>query len=216
LSYTGKKADFFGGRNFATVQGVFNVMNGGDDLAEMWNDAEENYWIFRAQMARLQPLFGSSGEGSGSLHNWQLFTKFEGQYTDQNLIPTEKLMLGGYNCLRGYRTRGYVGDYGVYGTFELRTPLLVDGVASLFGDRTDKVAFDRVQFLTFCDLGFSRYNDLPSGFENNEFLVSAGVGMRLAITKYAQIKCDIAFPCADGNNEEDNDMEVYFGAQVQF
>ena len=216
LSYTGKKADFFGGRNFATVQGVFNVMNGGDDLAEMWNDAEENYWIFRAQMARLQPLFGSSGEGSGSLHNWQLFTKFEGQYTDQNLIPTEKLMLGGYNCLRGYRTRGYVGDYGVYGTFELRTPLLVDGVASLFGDRTDKVAFDRVQFLTFCDLGFSRYNELPSGFENNEFLVSAGLGMRLAITKYAQIKCDIAFPCADGNNEEDNDMEIYFGAQVQF
>ena len=60
------------------------------------------------------------------------------------------------------------------------------------------------------------YNGTPSGFDNNEFLVSAGLGMRLAITKYAQIKCDIAFPCADGNNEEDNDMEVYFGAQVQF
>lgn len=217
LSYTGKKADWFGGRNFATVQGVFNVMNAGDDLKEMWNDAEKNYWIFRGQIARLQPLFGwSSDVSEQTLHNWQLFTKIEGQYTDQTLIPTEKLMLGGYNCLRGYRTRGYVGDYGIYGTFELRTPLLVDSFASLFGDREDKVAFDRLQFLTFCDWGIAQYNNLPNGYDDNEFLCSVGVGARLAITQYSQVKCDVAFPCVDGNNEDDRKMEVYCGFQLQF
>ena len=217
LSYTGKKADWFGGRNFATVQGVFNVMNAGDDLKEMWNDAEKNYWIFRGQIARLQPLFGwSSDVSEQTLHNWQLFTKIEGQYTDQTLIPTEKLMLGGYNCLRGYRTRGYVGDYGIYGTFELRTPLLVDSFASLFGDREDKVAFDRLQFLTFCDWGIAQYNNLPNGYDDNEFLCSVGVGARLAITQYSQVKCDIAFPCVDGNGDDDRDMEVYCGFQLQF
>lgn len=217
LSYTGKKADCFGGRNFATVQGVFNVMNAGDDLKEIWNEAEENYWIFRFQIARLQPLFGWSSDISDqTLHNWQLFTKIEGQYTDQTLIPTEKLMLGGCNCLRGYRTRGYVGDYGIYGTFELRTPLLVDSFASLFGDRENKVAFDRLQFLTFCDWGIAQYNNLPNGYEDNEFLCSVGVGGRLAITQYSQVKCDIAFPCVDGNNEDDRKMEVYCGFQLQF
>ena len=217
LSYTGRKADVLGGRNFATVQGVFNVMNEGDELRKMWNDSEEDYWIARWQVARLQPLFGWSGDASGqTLHNWQLFTKVEGQYTDQTLIPTEKLMLGGYNCLRGYRTRGYVGDYGIYGTFELRTPLLVDSFASLFGSREDKVAFDRLQFLGFCDWGVARYNDLPSGYDDNEFLCSAGVGARLAITQYSQARCDIAFPCVDGDNDDDRDMEVYCGIQLQF
>ena len=217
LSYTGKKPDVLGGRNFATLQGVYNVMNAGDDLEQMWNGADENYWIFRWQLARLQPIFGSADATTEqTLHNWQLFVKVEGQYTDETLIPTEKLMLGGHNCLRGYRTRGYVGDYGVYGTFELRTPLLVDSFASLFGDRKDKVAFDRVQFLSFCDWGVARYNDLPSGYDDNEFLLSAGVGMRLAITKYSQLRCDVAFPCVDGNNKDDRDMEVYLAVQFQF
>lgn len=217
LSYTGKRADALGGRNFATVQGVCNVMNAGDDLKEMWNESDENYWIFRGQLARLQPLFGwSSDVSEQTLHNWQLFTRIEGQYTDQTLIPTEKLMLGGYNCLRGYRTRGYVGDYGVYGTFELRTPLLVDSFASLFGDREGKVAFDRLQFLTFCDWGIAQYNNLPNGYDDNEFLCSVGVGARLAVTQYSQIKCDVAFPCVDGNNDDDRGMEVYCGFQLQF
>ena len=217
LSYTGKKADPLGGRNFATVQGVYNVMNAGDDLEQMWNGADENYWIFRWQVARLQPLFGWSDAATDqTLHNWQLFLRVEGQYTDETLIPTEKLMLGGYNCLRGYRTRGYVGDYGVYGTAELRTPLLVDGFASLFGDRTDKVAFDRLQLLTFCDWGVTRYNDLPSGYDDNDFLLSAGVGLRLAVTKYSQLRCDVAFPCVDGNNDNDRDVEVYLSVQFQF
>lgn len=217
LSYTGKRGDFLGGRNFATLQGVYNLWNGGDSLAEMWNEAEENYYVLRAQLARLQPLFGWHDAASGEeLHNWQLFVKVEGQWTDQNVIPVEKLMLGGYNCLRGYRTRGYVGDYGVYGTVELRSPLLVDTFAALFGDRTDKVAIDRLQFLGFCDWGVTQYNDLPAGYDDNKFLCSAGFGARLAVTRHSQLRCDVAFPLLEGDNEEDRDVEVYMSAQVQF
>ena len=217
LSYTGKQADGLGGRNFATLQGIYNLYNGGDRLSEVWNEAERHYWLFRAQVARLQPLFGSFDSLSGQmLHNWQLFLKVEGQYTDQNVIPVEKLMLGGYNCLRGYRTRGYVGDYGVYGTVELRSPLLVDTFASLFGDRDNKIAFDRLQFLAFCDWGVTRYNDLPAGYDDERFLTSVGFGARLAVTKYSQLRCDVAFPLTNGREAEDRDMEVYFSLQLQF
>lgn len=217
FSYTGKKADFFGGRNFATVQGVYNVMNSGDSLNELWTGSEENYWIARWQLARLQPLFGWFDEKSGQdLHQWMLFFKLEGQYTSETLIPVEKLALGGYNCMRGYRARGYLGDYGVYGTVELRTPILVDAVSSVFGDRTDKPPADRLQFLGFCDYGIANYNDLPSGYDDNEFLCSVGLGARMAVTKYSQLRCDIAFPVADGNNPDDKDCECYVGVQFQF
>ena len=221
LSYTGRRPDCLYGRNFATIQGIYNVMNAGDDIEKTWTGAEESYWVFRWQLARLQSLFGTADSNGQLNHNWQLFVKFEGQYADQTLIPTEKLMMGGYNCLRGYRTRGYVGDYGYYGTFELRTPLLVDLCASLFGDRTDKVAFDRLQFLAFFDYGWSRYNDLPAGYADEKFLYSAGVGARLAVTQYSQLRCDIAFPMVDSDvsktdDDYDRDVEVYFGFQLQF
>ena len=217
LSYTGKKADFLGGRNFATIQGVYNVMTAGDPLDELWTGSEENYWIARWQLARLQPLFGWFDQKTEQdLHQWMLFLKLEGQYTSDTLIPVEKLALGGYNCLRGYRTRGYLGDYGIYGTVELRTPILVDAVSSIFGDRTDKTPIDRLQFLGFCDYGIANYNDLPSGYDDNEFLCSFGIGARLAVTKYSQLRCDLAFPIVDGNNPDDNDCEFYLGVQCQF
>jgi len=217
LSYTGKKADFLGGRNFATIQGVYNVMTAGDPLEELWTGSEENYWIARWQLARLQPLFGWFDQKTEQdLHQWMLFLKLEGQYTSDTLIPVEKLALGGYNCLRGYRTRGYLGDYGIYGTAEIRTPILVDAFSSIFGDRTDKTPIDRLQFLGFCDYGIANYNDLPSDYDDNEFLCSFGVGARLAMTKYSQLRCDLAFPIVDGNNPDDNDCEFYLGVQFQF
>ena len=219
LSYTGKKYDGLHGRNFATVQAVYNLMNGDDKLDEMWTDAEERYWLLRWQMARLQPLpfLGSwDARTEQYLHQWTLFMKLEGQYTSDTLIPVEKLSLGGYNCLRGYRTRGYLGDYGIYGTFELRTPILVDSFASLFGDRTNKQALDRLQFLGFFDWGYTAFNDLPSGYDDDEYLYSAGFGARLSVTKYTQLKCDVAFPLRNTDWADDDDVEVYFSMQVQF
>ena len=218
LSYTGKKPDFLGGRNFATIQGLYNVMNSGDSLGELWTGAEENYWLARCQLARLQPIFGwyNAQTQENDLHQWMLFLKLEGQYTTDTLIPVEKLSLGGYNCLRGYRTRGYLGDYGVYGTVELRTPILVDAFASLFGDRTDKTPIDRLQFLAFCDYGITKYNELPSGYDDNDFLCSVGLGARLAITKYSQLRCDFALPITDGNGDDDDDCEFYLGVQLQY
>ena len=62
----------------------------------------------------------------------------------------------------------------------------------------------------------TRYNDLPSGYDDNDFLLSAGVGLRLAVTKYSQLRCDVAFPCVDGNNDNDRDVEVYLSVQFQF
>ena len=216
LSYTGKKADFLGGRNFATVQGVFNFVNTGDALDKIWTGAEDKYWMLRWQLARLQPLFGWYDPKTDlDLHQWMLFLKLEGQYTSDSLIPLEKLSLGGYNCMRGYKTRGYLGDYGVYGTIELRTPILVDSFASIFGDRTEKTAIDRLQFLGFLDYGWLAYNNLSSG-DDNEFIYSAGVGARLAVTKYTQFKCDLAFPLRDTDWAKDDSMEIYISVQMQF
>ena len=217
LSYTRRKPDALGGRNFATLQPVICAATAGDDLDEMWTNADDNYWILRWQLARLQPLWGWWDEAKQKdLHQWTLFSKLEGQITSDVLIPTEKLALGGYNTVRGYHSRGYLGDSGVYGTFELRTPILVDTCASLFSDRVGKSPFDRIQGVVFTDYGYTRYNNLPSGYDDDEWLWSVGFGLRSAVTKYCQARLDVGIPCHDGNNKDDDDVEVYFSIQFQY
>lgn len=218
LSYTGRRADCLGGRNFATVQGVYNLATAGDHLDEMWTDADENYWIVRAQYARLQPLFGWANEAHAGkeMHQWTLFSRAEAQIADGTLIPVEKLSLGGYNTVRGYRSRSYLGDWGLYGTEELRTPILVDSFASLFGDRTAKTPFDRLQAVCFADWGYVCYNNLPHGYDEDEWLCGAGVGFRAAMTKYCSTRCDFALPLRDTATGHDRDFEVYFSIQFQF
>ena len=217
LSYTRRTPDALGGRNFATLQPVICAATAGDDLDEMWTNADDNYWILRWQLARLQPLFGwYDTTKKKDLHQWTLFSKLEGQITSDVLIPTEKLALGGYNTVRGYHSRGYLGDSGVYGTFELRTPILVDTCASLFSDREGKSPFDRIQGVLFTDYGYTRYNDLPRGYDDDEWLWSVGFGLRSALTKYCQTRLDIGVPCHNGNNDDDDDVEVYFSVQFQY
>ena len=173
--------------------------------------------IFRAGWQRLQPLFAANIPDDQKWRAWSLYTRIEGQYSDDVLISAERLAYGGYNCLRGYRTRGYLGDNGVYGTAELRTPVLCDLVAGAFGDRTGKSPIDRLQMLVFTDLGWINFNDAYPNMEDDEFLFSAGFGARLAITKYTSLNCDVAFPLNNAYaHEKDDDVEVYISVKVQW
>ena len=215
FSYADKKGDWLGGRDFFSIGVTYNLASTEDDLWRYTENAEDNYMIFRAGWQRLQPLFAESIPEEQKWRAWSLYTRIEGQYSDDVLISAERLAYGGYNCLRGYRTRGYLGDNGVYGTVEFRTPILCDSVASLFGDRAGKTPIDRVQFLAFSDMGWINYNDAYPNMEANETLFSIGVGARLAVTKYTSLNCDLAFPLRDAYaSDEDEDVEVYLSVKV--
>jgi hemolysin activation/secretion protein len=217
FSYADKKGDWLGGRDFFNVSLSFNLASTEDDLKYYTENADEHYMIFRAGWQRLQPLFAANIPDDQKWRAWSLYTRIEGQYSDDVLISAERLAYGGYNCLRGYRTRGYLGDNGVYGTAELRTPVLCDLVAGAFGDRTGKSPIDRLQMLVFTDLGWINFNDAYPNMEDDEFLFSAGFGARLAITKYTSLNCDVAFPLNNAYaHEKDDDVEVYISVKVQW
>lgn len=215
LSYSARKPDGWRGRNFATVQTVYNLMAGGSSsLEDMWVGAEDNYMIARLQYARLQPLFGTLDSMKRRIHQWILFLKAEGQYASCPLIPAEKLSLGGYNTLRGYTTKGYLGDNGIYGTVELRTPILLDMISNAFGRKATGTPIDRLQFIAFMDYGFLQYIDPLPGVDESEMLLSGGGGLRLAMTQYSQLRLDIGVPMAAASG--DDTAEYYVDWQVQF
>ena len=215
FTYGDKKSDWLGGRDFVNIGVTYNLASMKDDLRDYSEGAEDKYMIFRAGWQRLQPLFAENIPDDQKWRAWSLYSRVEGQYSDDVLISAERLAYGGYNCLRGYRTRGYLGDNGVYGTLELRTPVLCDMAASLFSDRAGKTPIDRLQFLVFTDFGWINYNDSYPNMEDDEFLYSAGIGARLGLTKYTSLNCDIAFPLNKAYaHEKDDDIEIYLSFKV--
>ncbi|MBQ7253021.1 MAG: ShlB/FhaC/HecB family hemolysin secretion/activation protein [Kiritimatiellae bacterium] len=227
VMYSEKKPDRFNGLNFATVETLYNA--GGflgtsdrDEMELQRTAADENYLIVRAQMARLQ-LLSLAEKPSGSP---MLFAKVGGQWAGGALIPAEQMGLGGDGSVRGYATREYLGDHGIAGTLELRTPIALGffsrkvpswfGAAPASAGRTgaDDTPFDRLQFVLFADAGCIKIEDPLPGEESSKTLLSAGFGVRLALSDHFQVKCDVGFPL-----EETTDSDtacVHFSSQVQF
>jgi len=216
LSYSARRPDAFRGRNFATLQGIYNLAAaGGNELEDMWVDAEDNYWIGRVQAARIQPLFGKLDNMQRQVNQWILFLKAEGQYASCPLIPAEKLALGGHNTVRGYQTKGYLGDNGVYGTVELRTPILLDWFSNTMGRKSSSSPLDRLQFVAFSDFGFIEFIDPLPGVDDSETLMSVGGGVRIALTQYSQLRFDVGVPVASASGDDDS-SEYYLNLQLQF
>lgn len=217
LSYSDRSPDFLSGRNFAVLSGVYNLWTGGDnDLDQMWYGAEDNYMIARFQLARIQPLFGDRDANDDLVHQWTLFMRAEGQYSPEPLIPAEKLFFGGYRTVRGYTPKCTLGDSGAYGTAEVRTPILLDTAAHLFREKS-AIPLDRTQFVVFFDAGYAQQEDPLPGAIDNETMLSAGAGMRLAVTSYSQFRFDYGVPLVDiDSDDDDSEGAFYVSGQLQF
>lgn len=216
LSYSARRADAFRGRNFATIQGIYNLaVGGGNEMEDMRVGADDHYLIGRLQLARLQPVFGSLDSMERQINQWIVFLKAEGQYAACPLIPAEELALGGHDTVRGYVTKGYFGDNGAYGTAELRTPILLDFFSNTFGRKATRNPLDRIQFVVFSDAGYVETIDPRPGAKDSETLVSVGAGARLAVTQHSQLRLDVGVPVTSASGD-DKSSEYYLDWQVQF
>ena len=57
---------------------------------------------------------------------FEIYGKIQGQISDQPLVSSEQISGGGLNTVRGYLEAEVVGDNGIFGTLELRSPSLLD------------------------------------------------------------------------------------------
>ncbi|MBR6023047.1 MAG: ShlB/FhaC/HecB family hemolysin secretion/activation protein, partial [Kiritimatiellae bacterium] len=225
--YSEKKPDALHGLNFATVEVLHNKGDflGTSDQKEMELQrpaADADYTIVRAQLARLQMLdFGGKTTGAP-----MLFAKASGQWSDGPLIPAEQMGLGGNGSVRGYATREYLGDHGIAGTLELRSPITLGfftrkipawcGATSPAGSsaKAAETPFDRLQGVLFADAGYIRIEQPLPGEEKDKALYSVGLGARLALGENFQVTCDVGFPL---EKTSDSDTAcLHFNAQLQF
>lgn len=125
-----------------------------------------------------------------------LVVRAASQLTGNSLLPLEQLSIGGIDTVRGYRTNQRVGDSGVYGSVEVRLPIV-----------RDSGGFGLLQVTPFFDAGTIWSN----GDGENGTLVSTGLGLRWQLSNSLSARLDWGIPLVDvdrrGNSLQDNGID---------
>ena len=142
----------------------------------------ENFTAARAQSSPNYSLLRYSGALAHTFSSeWQLRSTFTGQATRDALIPGEQFGLGGETSIRALSVRELSNDRGVSGNLELWTPSLC---TRLLGGAT------RCQALAFVDDGYASRNHALPDEQAHVRVSSAGVGLRVYVTRRATITAD--------------------------
>lgn len=163
-------------------------MGGSDKIAG--SQADTTFVKFGASATRVQRLFSRS----------MGIVRVSGQYSPNNLFAAEQMQLGGPYTLRGYQPAEIIGDYGVSGTLEYRTPIP-------FLDRVWPWLDDRLRFALFYDWGYIGENGNLYNYPQR-FLHSVGFGSYLSLTNWLTAQVGVGFPFGDDYHE--NTARFYF------
>lgn len=116
--------------------------------------------------------------------DWRARMKFNGQYSDQPLIPTEQFGVGGRGSLRGLAARELVDDRGLTASLEWFTP---NYGRRWFGENYE------FRFLLFSDVAYLEQVDVAGSETASRELFSYGVGTRFRITDQFELALDYAW-----------------------
>ncbi|MCB5186041.1 ShlB/FhaC/HecB family hemolysin secretion/activation protein [Methylobacillus gramineus] len=141
---------------------TFAVRNLGSDEQEFFekrSEAQGSFAYLRGDIKHTYKL----------PRDWELFGRLSGQATGAPIIANEQFVVGGADTVRGYYEASALGDKGLFGTAELRTPSLtryLDMEGELVGS-------------VFYSAGQARILK-PLAQQNSVFnLASIGVGLQL-------------------------------------
>jgi hemolysin activation/secretion protein len=136
-----------------------------------------------------------------------VFTRWSGQLSDSPLVANEQIAGGGATSVRGYFQSEAVGDEGLVGGLEIRSPSL----AQYLGKRVDEL-----RLYGFLDGAYLTIRS-PLAEQNDEFaLMSAGLGARFQMFKYVSGSVSIGFPLRAGNDSKKGDQQFNFSVKAEF
>jgi hemolysin activation/secretion protein len=115
--------------------------------------------------------------------------RIAGQITNTALVSSEQFSVGGFSSVRGYLEAEAIGDNGVFGSMELRSPVLLRRFPRILDD---------LRLYTFLD-GADTWVLLPQVEQKSEFtLYSTGIGTRFRLLDHLAGDVFTAFPLKNG------------------
>lgn len=136
-----------------------------------------------------------------------LFYKFDSQLSDSPLISNEQFAAGGAETVRGYLESQELGDYGVIGTVEWRSPSIAKPISKHLRECRARV------FASGASLNIR--NPLPRQSEDAE-IYSAGMGINLATSKRLDFSLDWAVPLKTSRDVEKGEDRFHASLELFF
>ena len=174
--------------------------SGGSDYSNKRYNADGSYVYIRSDLAHTRDLKGGS----------QVYGKIQGQLASQPLVNNEQFAGGGLGSARGYLEATALGDNGLFGSVELRSPSLI-GKPSKAGTRVDEWRFHG-----FADAGVLGVCDALPGQQQRYSFASAGAGARFKFRSHYNGSLDVAVPFIDQPDANAGDVRVTFRGWAEF
>lgn len=176
--------------------------------------ADGSYVIFRGDLSHTQELWWG----------FQGFGKVSGQLSNQPLVSSEQFSGGGLSTVRGYMEAQAVGDDGICGTLELRSPSVftVFEKPAKTGQEAKPAAGTKTQaapveattkewrFHIFSDAGGLVLHDALSGQKWRFGMVSIGAGTRISWNDMLSGSLDAGFPIYTLGHTKAQDWRLTF------
>lgn len=178
----------------------FHLRGMGGDLAAFDSKrfkADGNYFYFRGDLTHTQELPAG----------FQVIGKVQGQAAGQPLLNSEQFSGGGLGNARGYLESAVLGDNGVFGSIELRSP-------SIFGGAKDSKNEWRIY--VFCDAGMLTLNDPLPEQESRFDLASYGIGSHLRLFDHLNGSVDFGVPLISQSQTKAHDPQLTFRVWADF
>jgi hemolysin activation/secretion protein len=190
----GTQLSFYGGVAHNISGGAFGT---DADFKRARLGAGANYTLYRGGLnfARALP------------RDFQFRIGLAGQYTDDALVPGEQFGLGGANSVRGFYEREIAQDKGYSGQVEFYTPDL----AALL-----KLPKVNLRLLGFYDFGHGTLVNTTAFATGVVNIASAGIGLRLGLSKYVSLRGDLAQVVDAGGTQGKGDVRGHFALFATF
>lgn len=191
--------------NHSLNLGLRGVGSGRADYSNKRYNADGNFLYLRSDVAHTQDLKGGT----------QVFGKLQTQIANRALINNDQISGGGLGSARGYLEGTALGDNGVFGTFEVRTPSLI-GRAKAAQQASTAGQQDEWRFHAFADAGLlGLWDALPSQQSRYGF-ASTGIGSRLKYRDHYNASVDLAVPFISQTDAKSGDIRVTFRGWADF
>jgi hemolysin activation/secretion protein len=152
---------------------------------------------------------------------FQLYGKMQGQVADGPLVSSEQFSVGGLDTVRGYLESEVLGDNGIVGNIELRSPDVGDLLQKQVKDETGQgkprfTTFNEWRFFGFVDAGTAIVlSPLPE--QQTQFdLWSYGVGTRFKMLNYLNGMVAYSVPMISQTYTQARDPYVNFRIWGEF
>ena len=218
-NYIANSPDRWGGLSMVSLgltvhSSSFPGASDDDEFELQRENAKADYLIFRLGSSRVQDILAS---GENAEKSWTLYTKLDAQVATEPLIPSEQKGLGGYDTVRGYIEREFLGDDGLNATLELRTPMQQSSVFPRWFKKYDErdPAFETLQGVLFVDAGYLSLQDSLAGEEEDYSIYSVGLGFRVALGSTMQLRADWGFPLEE-TEDSDTSGRGHLSLQLLF